>query len=258
MNIDNNTLNSLEEQKSELEKSTRLMAMGQMAASLAHEIRNPLGSIELYCGILKRELVGEKDKLDLLNHIQKGITNLSNIVSNCLLFTKDITVKKQVYNSAEVFLKETCRYVASQSCNDLKDNSFIKDNIKVTWKDVGDELFYMDPYIMGQIVINLLINSIDACIEYTKKIEHEVSVELDHSQKSSWSLLVKDTGNGIKKDLVKKLYDPFFTTKEKGTGLGLAIVHSLVDAHEGKIELETIPQNGTTFRIKFKNNINQK
>lgn len=250
------------------EQTGRLVAMGQMAASLAHEIRNPLGSMELYCSVLKRELKGEESHIELLEHIQRGISTLNHIVGNCLMFTKDITVKKQDLNSARTLLRETCTYVKAgrndvvvfenidsdlrtQKTGSLNDPII---NIRLVWGETGSEKFSIDPYVIGQVLINILNNALDACCSksYKNKI-HMVSVQIIHEAEEEWSLIVKDTGHGLSDEVKKRLYDPFFTTKEKGTGLGLAIVHSLVSAHRGTIEVVSEVGSGTEVKIVFKN-----
>ncbi len=236
----------------------RLVAMGQMAASLAHEIRNPLGSMELYCSVLKREVKDDSSKLELVNHIQQGISSLSHIVSNCLLFTKDITVSKKEYGSAKMFLSETCRYVSS-SYEHLAIVSGLPEKdcdagLFLSWEESGEESFMMDPYVLGQIVLNLSKNALDACSEESlSNLPHHVQISIDHSDSACWTLLVCDNGKGMSEEVKERMYDPFFTTREKGTGLGLAIVYSLVKAHGGTIEVQSEISMGTRVKIKFLN-----
>lgn len=239
--------------------TSRLVAMGEMAASLAHEIRNPLGSMELYCSVLKRELQNDSDKLELVNHIQQGINSLSHIVSNCLVFTKDVSVNKKTYQNAAMFLSETCKYV-SDSNEHL--GVYIGQPVEsehpslfLSWKDLGDCSFMMDPYVLGQILLNVCRNALDSCSEKLseKGSVCHVEVTLDHSQSDFWTLLVKDSGKGMNESTLEKIYDPFFTTKEKGTGLGLAIVLSLVKAHGGVISASSRESLGTEIKIKFYN-----
>lgn len=244
--------------------TSRLVAMGQMAASLAHEIRNPLGSMELYCSVLKREVKDDHSKLELVSNIQQGITRLSHIVSNCLMFTKDVSVQKQTYSSAEIFLRETCNYISASSQNLVVsqgkevEKKYDKGQVNIFWEDIGTENFLMDPYLLGQIVLNLMSNAIDACSENTHLLEvKKITVSIHHTSKDSWSLLVQDNGKGMDDEVRRRIYDPFFTTKEKGTGLGLAIVHSLVSAHQGTIEVTSAVGMGTTIRILFTNSGSQ-
>lgn len=250
-------MNTNIDQNYKTEHEDRLLAMGEMAASLAHEIRNPLGSMELYCSILKRELKGDKSKLELLDSIQHGISTLSHIVSNCLLFTKDITVSKKQFTKADLFLLRTSEYVSSSFTKYGITLSNVEDNdsgFLIEWEESGSEPFMMDPYIIGQIALNLCTNSIDALLDSNlNKDERRIKLCLDHSNKSFWLLSVEDNGKGMSKSVLDKMYDPFFTTKEKGTGLGLAIVHSLVKAHGGELKVSSELGEGTKIEIKFKN-----
>jgi signal transduction histidine kinase len=244
--------------------TSRLVAMGQMAASLAHEIRNPLGSMELFCSVLKREVKDDQSKLELVSNIQQGISRLSHIVSNCLMFTKDVSVNKQEYTSAEMFLRETCNYISASSSNlvvvqgNKVDNNADHNKIYISWEDTGTQNFLMDPYLLGQIVLNLMSNALDACSEKTDSSDlKKVTVSIIHTSKNTWSLIVQDTGKGMNDEVKNRIYDPFFTTKEKGTGLGLAIVHSLASAHQGTIEVSSTEGLGTTVCIQFTNQESQ-
>ncbi|HMO16756.1 MAG TPA: ATP-binding protein [Oligoflexia bacterium] len=243
----------------------RLLAMGQMAASLAHEIRNPLGSMELYLGLLKKEVKSDSNLLNIVEHLMQSICSLNHIVSNCLLFTKDITVRKRQFVSAAQFLRETCRYLGETKSDvsvqiDINGESLVEKKINLSWDDKGLAPFMMDPYILGQILINLLTNAIDACmLVKDENITQSIHVTLNHNSEDYWELSVRDTGIGMDSDVQSRMYDPFFTTKEKGTGLGLAIVHSLVCSHDGSFLIESAPTKGTLITIKFLNinNLNE-
>ncbi len=224
-----------------LSVNEKLLAMGQMAASLAHELRNPLGSIELYCSLLKKEVHGNEKGEEILRSLTQGVRTMGHIISNCLQFTKEIKPNKQYYKTAAVFLRETCDY-ARPSLNG--------DKITIAWREIGEEKFLMDPYLMGQVLINLIINAIDAV---QNQINPKIEVILDHSNSDNWKLEVKDNGIGISKELKNKIFDPFFTTKEKGTGLGLAIVHVIVEGHGGTLEFNDAREGGVHVIASFNN-----
>jgi signal transduction histidine kinase len=246
---------------SSLDQRERLLAMGQMAASLAHEIRNPLGSMELNLSLLRKELKANEDLSGIVEQVLKSVSTLNHIVSNCLLFTKDITVRKRKFNTAFQMLDETCKYLA-QSRTGVRFKGFSKIDydfessrgIELAWAERGTLPFLMDPYLIGQIAINLINNSIDACGSETGSGRSlSVIIEVIHESSSEWELVVADTGSGMNADTISRMYDPFFTTKEKGTGLGLAIVHSLVTAHDGTIHIESEAGKGTRIHVKFRN-----
>lgn len=235
------------EQISNLTQSERLMAMGEMAASLAHELRNPLGSIELHAGLIKKTKAGIDKVREYATEIQRAVKTLNHIISNSLQFTREVKAKKQSFSAAKVFLSEICEYViqGEETRCDLQ-------KLDLTWTELGEEKFEIDPYLIGQVAINLLTNAIQARGTDVERV-HSVQIAIDHSNKEYWILSVRDSGEGISEAVREKIFDPFFTTKEKGTGLGLAVVHSIVEAHQGAIEIESSPQAGTLFKITFLN-----
>lgn len=222
-----------------LNTDERLMAMGQMAASLAHELRNPLGSIELYCSLLKKELSGQEKAQEIVGSLLQSVRIMGNVISNCLQFTKEIRAHKKEFTQALVFLKETCAFAEPKD-----------DSVRITWEERGSARFLMDPYLIGQVLINLLINAVDAV---QNEVAPHIHVVLDHTRDDHWLLTVTDNGCGIHPEIKSKIFDPFFTTKEKGTGLGLPIVHTIVSGHHGEIRIQDTETQGTQFTILFKN-----
>lgn len=230
-----------------LSRADRMIAMGEMAASLAHELRNPLGSIELHAGLIKKNKEVPENIKSYAVEIQKAVATLNHIVSNSLQFTKEIKPRKQSFTTASQFLAEICKYIRQgeeSRCN--------LSELDLRWEEIGKESFQIDPYLIGQIAINLLTNAIQARNPNSKEV-HVVLITLDHSSADFWSLEVRDSGLGISSEDVDKIFDPFYTTKEKGTGLGLAVVHSIVQAHDGAIKIVSNPEAGTLFSIKFQN-----
>lgn len=219
----------LEEQ---VQRSRRLSAMGEMAASLAHEIRNPLGSLELFASLLRREVEGDQDKCGLADNVLMVVKNLTNITSNLLFFARPCTPVLQPVE-IDTILEETllfCQHLISQSSVELEKH-FGATNYSV---DVDREL-------LKQVFLNILLNALQA-MEHGGRLtivtaRHRESVEIE----------ISDTGPGIDQECLEKIFDPFFTTKERGTGLGLAIVHNIIRAHNGAIEVRSKKGKGTTF-----------
>ena len=224
-----------------LNTNERLIAMGQMAASLAHELRNPLGSMELYCSLLKKELKGQEKVETFVSSLLQSIRTMEKVISNCLQFTREIKPSKKEFSSGEIFLRETCAYAMPNMGETL---------VALSWEEKGEKAFLMDPYLIAQVLINLIINAIDAV---SAEYKPQIQVILDHSRDDIWELSVIDNGVGITDDLKKKIFDPFFTTKEKGTGLGLPIVHTIVSGHDGEIRVLKHEPRGTEFKLIFKN-----
>ncbi len=218
-----------------MERTRRLTAMGEMAARIAHEIRNPLASIAIFASILERDLDGDSDKKRLASHITKGVKTLDNVVSNMLLF-----------------VGSPVAHLNSLDIRDIIDDAIAltgghdKKGVKVNASFEGQTIIPGDQGLLKQLFLNLFINSFDAMDEGGL-----LSVRTSVSNPTDGFLWieVKDDGAGIPKDLLDRIFDPFFSTKERGTGLGLAIVSSIVTAHKGFVDVKSGVGSGTTFVI---------
>ncbi|MCC6220386.1 MAG: HAMP domain-containing histidine kinase [Deltaproteobacteria bacterium] len=230
----------------ERDRSKRLMAMGQMAASLAHEIRNPLGSMELYCSLLKRDLAGQPEPFQLADRIYQGIKALDRVISNCLQFARDIQPERQIVKDVGEWISEIVSAVRPQATIN---------GVALGCEILGNHNAWIDSHLIEQVIYNIILNGIDAVVEYKASSNSAadylpaVSIVSDASSKEFWRIDVVDNGGGIPAELRERIFDPFFTTKTKGTGLGLAVVHSIVAAHGGHIEIERVGGEKTKFSI---------
>lgn len=228
------------------ERKKRLMAMGQMAATLAHEIRNPLGSVELYCSLLRKDLSQHPTAFQLVNEISKGIKTVDRIIGNCLQFARDVTPQKRTINDVPGFLRESISILSPQHqalCSISCDQS---------------QTILVDPYLIQQVIVNLVTNAIDATQEVHGQgmTSHNECVKIQSTciPAVGWTLNVIDHGMGIPLDQLEQIFDPFYTTKPRGTGLGLCIVHSIVRAHGGSVGVTSSPGQGTTVTVMIPNN----
>ncbi|MDH4099444.1 MAG: ATP-binding protein [Nitrospirota bacterium] len=227
-------LSQMKRLEEQVQRSKRLSAMGEMAASLAHEIRNPLGSLELFSSLLRRELEGDADKAGLADNIIMVVKNLTNITSNLLFFARPCTPVLQPV-SVNAILDETlvfCQHLINQS------------EVTLAKKfSASDHMVDIDRELMKQVFLNIILNALQAMEDGGKltitTASHRGCIEIE----------IGDTGPGIEGDALDRIFDPFFTTKERGTGLGLAIVHNIVRAHNGAIEVKSKKGKGTTFLI---------
>ncbi len=222
------------------ERTERLVAMGQMAASLAHEIRNPLGSMELYCSLLKKDLVSDPAMLGLAEQIHLGIHTVNRIIANCLQFARDVSPKPREISNMKAFIDEALGNL---------EHVYLEQNIDIKIVIEHDEIVSFDPYLLNQVLVNLLANSFEAIIsrqEKAKDIIGKLCIDSSINENGDWFLTVSDNGIGLPEEEREKIYDPFFSTKEEGTGLGLAVVHSIIVAHEGRIEFRENESGGTT------------
>ena len=120
--------------------------------------------------------------------------------------------------------------------------------ISVSYK--GEKAIFVDSHLMRQALLNIVLNAIDAAKERLED-KGKVSIVSDTSCDGIWSVTIKDNGGGISEDDLEKIFDPFFTTKDEGTGLGLAVVHSIVSAHDGRIDIVSNGSSGAEITIEI-------
>ena len=215
------------------QQEDRLRVMGELAAEVAHEIRNPLGSIELMVTLLQDDLKEDKNHFDILSRIRTSVDNMNHTVTNILLYTKEIHLNRSEFPIQELV----------SSAESIALNTIMKKNITVE-KDLGDISIEADFELLKQSVANVLINAAQAVningLIRVKAVKKPASVVLE----------IIDNGCGIPPDIKDKVFKPFFTTKNTGTGLGLAMVKRVIEAHSGKIDFDS-DASGTTFRIEL-------
>ena len=230
-------------------RNQRLREMGEMAAGIAHEIRNPLASIELFASLLKKDLEGEHEKGKLVQHIRAGVKNMDRIISTLLLFAKSSQPSRQ---QCDINL------LMSQLMDGLDDVK-VPENIKVRL-DFGKEemLANGDRGLLRQVFPNLIRNAIQAMpeggelhIQTRKALIPAHDNDGGAADRKFIAVTITDTGGGISPDDLEKVFNPFFTTKDKGTGLGLAISHNIIKAHQGTIEAVCEEGKSTSFKIKI-------
>ena len=217
------------------QREKRLAAMGVMAASIAHQIKNPLGSIELFASVLRDELKGEEENRKYAVEIVRAVRILNNTLSNMLLFanTSRLSVEQISLEELSEEIRSTCGFIAAEKGVTLSTEGFTSEApIKV------------DAELMKQAIINLIMNALDAVSD---RPGGEVSL-YSRKTKDFLEILVSDNGAGIPEEDIDKVFDPFFTTRPKGTGLGLAVVSSIVKSHGGEVDVSS-DSNGTTFTV---------
>ncbi|MGE4267380.1 MAG: PAS domain-containing sensor histidine kinase [Deferribacterales bacterium] len=221
--------------EAERQRDEKLVLMGEMAANIAHEIRNPLGSIELFASLLERDLKKDESGTKLTRSIVKGVRTINSIISNILLFTKEIKLEPQNRFVADI-VDDVVLYLQHL----MKEK-----NIKFINKINEDHVVRCDTELCKQIVMNIIHNAIEAVPENGQIVIESFS-EQDRS-----GFTVTDNGSGISESMRKKLFIPFQTTKAKGTGLGLAIVYKILKAHSGQISVDSDGATYTRFIVEF-------
>lgn len=223
----------LGEKQRQLERKNRLAALGEMAAGIAHEIRNPLGAIRLYVSLLRKDLAGQPPAATV-EKIAAASARMEAIVSQVLHYTRDLTVSRERCDLAEVV------NAAVESVRAAHSNTTAR--VEVSASPVFADV---DSRLIHQAVVNLLANALDAVGE-----DGLVRVELK-SLGNRVCLTIDDNGPGLADDVIERMFHPFFTTKDHGTGLGLAIVHRIVEGHDGTIEAGRSPLGGARFELKL-------
>lgn len=227
--------NELSEKNRQLERRKRLAALGEMAAGMAHEIRNPLGGIELYASMLSRDVAAMPGPLELVNKIAAGVKRLEGLVSQVLQFSREMHAQLAPVDLAEL-IDQSIELAGDRLSASMKCRTFGPRPMVVP----------ADPLLMGQAILNLLINAADAVGE-----GGAIDIAWSPQPPDRFRLCVRDNGPGIPAPVLDKIFNPFFTTKETGTGLGLAIVHRIVEAHDGTITASNAPDGGAIFEIRI-------
>jgi signal transduction histidine kinase len=225
----------LKELEMKTQSAQRLQAMGEMAVQLAHEIRNPLGSIELFASLLGSELQSNAELRNWTDQIITGVKFLDTIVTNMLTFTRS---SKPHFNEFDLvdLISETLNFIEPvfQQRNVILERSGVNEEV---WIDGDQEM-------LRQMLINLFMNALQAMPERGR-----LSVKLRTAHQESVEIEVEDTGIGIPPENLSRIFDPFFTTNERGTGLGLSLVHQIIEKHQGRVAAESEFGKGTRFTI---------
>ena len=252
---------TLVEEMNEQEKlKDRLAALGQMAAGLAHEIRNPLAAIELTTSLIKRKLSEHPAHVSQLDSIHSEVRKMNKIVSDCLEFVRPVKVSTE-----KVDLQALLEECLTNSLSTVK-----KEGIQVRKTYYSMPPVFLDHNQMKQVFVNILINALQAIgqngiIEvacgpssliqkngsYSNAKHGETNLSLQVNLAPYAWVKIGDNGHGISEDFLSRIFYPFFTTKEKGSGIGLAIAQKIIDSHRGSIDVESEVGKGTTFIIKL-------
>ena len=225
----------------------RLASLGEMAAGIAHELKNPLAGIEVMAGLLRRQVPDSPDTQSLLADILSEAKLANAIVVDMLEFVRPIRLQVERTDLAEVLHQAVT----------IAENKVARGDVSVTVNLVpGLPVIQGDQHQLCQVFTNLLTNAFEALegrgtIAVTANETLEERQGIDETPRLASVVLVEvaDTGPGVPPNLADRIFNPFFTTKPKGSGLGLAIVRKIVDAHDGSIDLRSSPETGTSFRV---------
>ncbi len=224
--------------EAQVKRVEKMAAIGEMAAGLAHEIKNPLASLTGSIQLLREDLSDNTDHNKLMQIVLREADRLSSLVNDFLLFAKPpmgkrepIELKGALMETMELFEKD------SSSLGSISINKTLIPNV---WIE-------MDMAHLRQVLWNLLLNAAES-IDGRGRID----IRMIPFKNRYFGVQISDNGCGIPDNMVQSIFDPFFTTKPNGTGLGLSIVHRIIESHNSMLEVESEKDKGTTFTLRFK------
>ena len=233
----------------QLQRSRRLAALGEMAAGIAHEVRNPLAAIQLYAEMIvqdvhdiaqgRRPVAALSEPAQTAGKIAAAVRGLNGIVGDVLSFAREIRPRLREVEVTTLFDRAAS----------LHEPAFAAGQVAVNRADrAGHAVACVDPDLIVQALVNLVRNAVDAMTaapgDRLRMLTLDTRVE-----ESQLVLVVRDTGPGIAEAHIDRIFNPFFTTRSTGTGLGLAIVHRIVDAHGGAIAVYN--DSGAVFEVRL-------
>lgn len=226
----------LREAKGQLRRAKQLAALGEMAAGIAHEVRNPLGSIRLYASALAQDLADRPSERSLATKIGAAADRLNAVVGDVLTFAREIRVGAVPVAPGEVVRQ------AMEACEEALREGGVEGR---EWSDADDDVrIACDPGLIQQALVNVIRNAAEAmgeaqCDErrIAVTVERRSMLDSDGQRRAMVAITVRDSGPGVPPEVRDRLFNPFFTTRHTGTGLGLAIVHRIVDAHGGRVSI---------------------
>ena len=220
----------------QLKHHRHMASLGEMAAGVAHEIRNPLGAIEGFALLLKRDLEqdGLTSHMRLAERIVEGTENLNYVVSNLLDYARPVQLQYKMFAVHPLLC----------SLRDCLIGLVREKEVDLVIEGPGEEMqMNGDLRQLRHVLINLGRNAVEACDQGGK-----VHIEF-HLYQSEVAFTVSDNGKGIPAHELERIFDPFFTTKSSGTGLGLSYCHKIVEAHGGEILVHSNASSGTVFQV---------
>ena len=226
---------AMEDQVKRVEK---MAVIGEMAAGLAHEIKNPLASLTGSIQILKDGIQLDSDHARLMQIVLREADRLSSLVNNFLLFARPPAGKSEIIDLSRAIAETVELFEKDDAC---------RGKIAIHKQIVTGICIQMDPIHFRQILWNLLLNAAEA-IDTSGSIDINLLSAKGHRA----TMEISDNGCGISAEVIGSIFDPFFTTKANGTGLGLSIVHSILESYDSHLEVRSRQGIGTTFVVYLK------
>jgi PAS domain S-box-containing protein len=221
----------------ELEKTKRLSDIGTLAATVAHELRNPLAAINVASENIKRKVNDERVDKSLLN-INRKVKESERIIENLLFYSRVRPPNFQTVRPYDIINES----IGESSFKEMSGTRLVDKGLK----GIKDVLIQSDGHQLKEVFLNLLNNAYDAVDKEHGRVELNARID-----DGIFEFTVKDNGSGIKKDDLNKVTDPFFTTKSKGTGLGLSVTKQIIEFHNGSLNIESEEGRGTVVTVRI-------
>jgi signal transduction histidine kinase len=238
MNALEDTIKQLQEKQSQLVEAEKLAGIGKLAAGIAHEINNPLTSVLTFSNLMLEQCPPDDPRYDKLKLMARETDRARTIVRQLLNFGRESVIKPVKININQPVTEIAESLIAQEAFTDIELSLKLADNLPEV---------YADPAQVGQVVLNILLNAIHA-------IAPPGRIEVTTRQAGkSVEVIFTDSGKGIPEEHLRKIFDPFFSTKAatKGTGLGLAVSYGIIKKHGGEISVASIVGTGTTFTVRM-------
>ncbi|MFH1262160.1 MAG: ATP-binding protein [Pseudomonadota bacterium] len=221
------------------DRQARLAAVGQMASVLIHDIKNPLSTIRISAGTIKRRFREGDHAYELVTFVEEEVDRMDRTIQGILTYAKPMGLSLRDCSMNTLVAKVVERVAPSFEKNEVR---------LVFMRSEKEPVFQGDETLLGRAVENLLVNAMEAT---PRGGTVTVRVGFEGNGRDRLAVIVEDTGRGMDATIREQVFKPFFTTKSTGTGLGLAIVKQIVSEHGGEIELESRPGSGTRFTLEF-------
>ncbi|MFQ6108166.1 MAG: ATP-binding protein [Candidatus Aminicenantales bacterium] len=221
----------------QMEKAEHLASIGELAAGLAHEIKNPIAGMKGALEIIHQKTPSSDPKKEIFSEMLLQLEKINRIIQDLLSYARPKEMNLRLIDPNRCI--ENAINLAKTQTNEK--------DIQIHFKRLKNgTLAHMDEDKIQEVMLNLMLNSISAIRE-----KGRITIELHENRKKNLEIVFSDDGEGIKKENIPRIFDPFFTTRKRGTGLGLSICKKIIEAHNGSVDVQSVEGQGTTFLIRL-------